>query len=163
MSKKKPHLADLLFDGSSDDDMSPDLLAMETRLAALHGDAAETPSPDLWDRIETRIDRDASAPGTETIPLEEGVWEILTEGIERKVVQIDSAAGLQSYFIRMRSGAVFPIHQHDADEHCVILDGELEIGGHVHGPGTFHLARSGQPHVPITARSDALFFIRGAI
>ncbi len=163
MTRKKTHLADQLTDAAAEDAISPEALALETALLALHGADEVAPSAALWDRIEARISQGETAPGTETVGPEDGVWEALAPGIERKVVQIDRGAGLQSYFVRMRAGSVFPSHQHGADEHCVILEGRLEIGGHSHGAGTYHLARQGHPHVPITAQTDALFFIRGAL
>jgi anti-sigma factor ChrR (cupin superfamily) len=110
-----------------------------------------------------KIAQDETAPGTSTVASDEGVWEEMGPGIERKVVQIHRGSGVQSYFVRMAAGAVLPGHEHGADEHCVILKGRLEIGGRVYGEGTYHFARDGIPHVPITAQSDALFFIHGAL
>lgn len=136
---------------------------LEEALLQLHDPAAASPAPDLWSRIETDIGRQEAAPGTRTITHDEGVWEELAPGIERKLVHVDRAAGTQAYFVRMASGAILPGHEHGADEHCVVLEGTLEIGGDVFGRGTYHFVQDGMPHEPIVARSDAFFFIHGAL
>lgn len=144
-------------------EVSPEAQDLEAALLALHGQATDRPPAGLWDRIETRIGRDAAAPGTRTVVADEGVWERIAPGIDRKVVYVDRETGTQSYFVRMRKGAILPGHEHGASEHCVVLEGSLEIGGAVFGKGTYHFAQEGFPHGSIAARSDAQFFIQGAL
>lgn len=134
----------------------------ESRLGALDtGDTA--PPPDLWDRIEARIDHADKAPGTRTIAADEGVWEDAAPGIRRKIVHVDRRAGTQSYFVRMEKGAVMPTHAHGADEHCIVLSGRLRVGGATFGPGTYHFAQSGVDHVELIAVEPAEFFIHGGL
>ncbi len=145
------------------EEISQEVQFLEQALLPLHGASSEAPAPDLWDRIETAIDREDAAPGSRTIASDEGVWEQFAPGIERKVVHVDRAAGTQAYFVRMAKGAILPGHDHASDEHCVVLDGALEIGGDVFGKGTYHFVRDGMPHGPIRALSDTHFFIQGAL
>ena len=126
--------------------------------------ATDAPAPDgLWDRISDRIDDTISAPQTQTLRREDGVWETLAPGLQRKVVHADRAAGTVSYLVRMRAGAILPVHIHERDEQCVIVEGQLQIGDRSFSAGDFHLAHAGGEHVPIKAVTDSLFFIHGAL
>lgn len=148
----------------TDDAFSAETLMLEEAFLSLHGQDDEGVSlPDnLFGQIMSRIDQQETAPGTSTIAMSDGVWEDIAPGIERKIVYVNRVEGVQSYFVRMQAGATLQEHEHDADEQCVILQGQLEIGGEIFEAGTYHLARRGIPHVPITAHSDAIFFIHGA-
>lgn len=145
------------------DDIAPEAQRLEASLLPLQQLSDVTPSPELWNQIVEKVNQDDHAPGTKTIAQDEGVWENMFKGIERKIVHLDPKAKSHCYFVRMRAGAVLPVHSHDTDEHCVVLEGELEIGGNVFGAGTYHFAQQDISHVPITARTDALFFIHGAL
>ncbi|MDJ0626676.1 MAG: cupin domain-containing protein [Rhodobacter sp.] len=123
----------------------------------------QAPSAGLWDRISDRVDDAISAPETHTHRRDAGIWEPLGPGIERKVVHTDRAAGTLSYFVRMQGGATLPIHTHEMDEQCILLEGRLRIGDLVFEPGDFQLAHAGGKHVPIHAQTDCLFFIHGAL
>lgn len=134
----------------------------EARLAEAAPREMAAPPPDLWSRIERKLDEGAAAPATRTVHAEEGVWEALLPGVERKMLHVDAAGGRIAYLIRMKAGAALPRHRHPADEHCVVLEGELQIGDLVFGAGAYQLAREGETHPRIRARTDTLFFIQGA-
>ncbi len=123
------------------------------------------PSADeaLWGEIEERLDELDTVPGTRTIPLEEGIWERIGDGIDRKVMHVDRAAHTQAFMVRMAKGAVLPSHAHDGDEHCVVVSGKLKIGGRTFSAGAYHFAARNTKHAPITAVSDAVFFIQGPL
>ena len=61
---------------------------------------------------------------------------------------------------RMKAGGRLPPHEHDTDEDCVVLEGELSIGNVTVRAGDFHLARAGIPHDELTSATGALFYIR---
>lgn len=134
------------------------------RFIALDGDAesASAPGARVWEKIEAGLDAGLSAPQTRTIAPDEGVWETLTPGVERKVVSADAAEGAVSYYVRMKAGAVMPAHRHAHDEHCVVLEGDLDIGDVRVVQGAYHLARKGVRHPRIVAVTDALFYIQVA-
>ena len=117
----------------------------------------------LWAGVEALLDQEAAAPQTRTTPPDAGVWEAFVTGVERKVLHLDAASGRMSYFVRMKAGAQMPAHRHAADEHCVVLSGELSIGGVAFGAGAFHFASHGVVHGRITAVTDAVFFIHGGV
>ena len=105
----------------------------ERRLAALDPGGAVAPPPGLWRRIAATIADARASPGT------------------------------QSYFLRVAAGAEIPRHAHAMDEHCVLLEGELEVGGARFGPGDFQLGLAGFDHAPIRAASPAVVFIHGEL
>ncbi len=165
MSKRKSEPLDWVVGVETPgEDDTPEVAAnAEATLLPLQGDDEAAPSSGLWERIAAKVDEAEAIPGTMTIPMSEGTWEPLAPGIERKVVHLDRQAGTQSCFLRMRAGAVLPPHDHGADEHCVVMQGDVEVGGKTFGAGAYHLASKGTPHLPITARSDAVLFIHGAL
>ena len=134
----------------------------ETRLAPI-GETQSTapPPPDLFERIERGLEDLDSAPASRTVRAEDGVWEEITPGVERKTVHVDPGAGKVSYLMRMRAGAALPRHRHSADEHCVLLEGRLRIGELSFGPGGFHYMPAGVTHGRLHAEEDSLFFIHG--
>lgn len=166
MTKEKPSPLEQVLGlvAPSDEGPKADVQLVEAAFLSLHDQDKDRARPpdDMFDRILSKIDQADTAPGTSSIPMSEGVWENIAPGIERKIVYMDRSAGVQSYFVRMKAGAILPEHDHDADEQCVVLQGQLEIGNSIYDAGTYHLARKGVPHVPITAHSDAIFFIHGA-
>lgn len=134
-----------------------------TWLDALDAPVEKAPSEALWQKIEHAIDDTRSAPGTRTLRSDDGVWEALGRGIERRLLHVDRAAGTQSYYVRMREGAVLPLHAHSGTEQCIVLKGRLRIGEAEFDQGDFHLGFEGENHGPITAVTEALFFIHGAL
>ncbi|MEO0362419.1 MAG: cupin domain-containing protein [Pseudomonadota bacterium] len=139
------------------------VLAWEERLAPLAPDAAAPVGEALWRRIERAVGDAERAPGTRTVAPADGVWERIAPGVERKVVHVDRASDAHSYLVRMAAGAALPAHDHAHDEECVVLEGELEVGGAVFGAGAFHFAAKDRAHAAIVARRAALFFVRGAL
>lgn len=149
--------------GSEDADISDRELAWATALGPLDA-AAERPAPaHLWERIAARLTTAEAVPGSRTLGVDDGVWETVGAGVERKLLMVDRGSGESSYYIRMAAGARLPRHRHSRDEHCVVLSGELEIAGQVFGAGVYHFVPSGVIHPVVTAHSDALFFICGAL
>lgn len=117
----------------------------------------------LWSKISDAIEDVEAAPGTRTLRQSDGVWESIAPGIQRRSLLVDRIKGTHSYYVRMRKGAVLPAHSHGMTEQCVVLDGELSIGGTRFGKGDFHIADATHEHSEILAVTDALFFIHGAL
>ncbi len=96
-----------------------------------------------------------------TVPAGPADWQPFMDGIELKVLHAAEAS--LSYLLRLQPGAVLPGHRHPQDEECVVLEGELRIGDVLKvGAGSYHLARAGALHAPITTDTGALIFLRGA-
>lgn len=147
--------------GSGDGD--PAAADWERRLAALDPGGAVAPPPGLWRRIAATIADARASPGTQSRRGGPEGWEVIAPGLEKRLLHVDRAAGTQSYFLRVAAGAEIPRHAHAMDEHCVLLEGELEVGGARFGPGDFQLGLAGFDHAPIRAASPAMVFIHGEL
>lgn len=133
-------------------------------LAGLEPAGAEaTPSASVWTRIEAAVDDLEGAPGTRTVRREQGAWEQLGPGIEKKLLNVDPESGAQSYLMRLAPGARLPPHDHETAEECLVVEGELCIGDRCIGPGEYHLAPAGVHHAVVASKVGAVFFIRGAL
>jgi hypothetical protein len=128
----------------------------EDRLAPLSLAAGSvTPSPALWDRIEAALDEEIGAhSGRINIALDEGNWRPLCPGIMIKPLW-NSANRL----LRCAPGAILPPHDHDEDEHVLVLEGDLVIGGRTLTSGDYHGSRRGHGHGPLTTRGGCLILV----
>lgn len=163
----KPDAAEYLL-GLSDGDISETDAAFGAEVAKwadllspLDGGPEPELPTSLWAGIQARVEEIGEMPGIRTVTPETGVWEMIAPGVERKVVNENAADRTLSYFVRLQAGAVLPEHDHPGNEHCVVLEGELQIGSRTFGVGSYQFAQEGQPHPPVTAQSPSLLFIHG--
>lgn len=135
--------------------------AWEERLHPLDAELTPVAPPaGLWDRIEADIDTSAPLRAV-TIRRQDGEWRRLAEGVEKKQLLVDEAAGTESYLIRLAPGAVLAPHHHALWEECVMLEGEVTIGGVRLAAGDFHVNSGGTRHPPTVSGSGAVFYVRG--
>jgi quercetin dioxygenase-like cupin family protein len=72
-------------------------------------------------------------------------------GISMKMLHQDKSTGGMTGMTRFAPGSSMPAHRHThADQTVFVLQGDLIDNGVTYGPGTFFLARAGQPHGPHT-------------
>lgn len=97
-----------------------------------------------------------------TMRAEEG-WFELAPKIEKKVLNVDREAGIESYLLRIQPGAVGPPHSHARTELMIVLEGELDVGDVHLKAGDFHMAPPGSSHGPASCQTNALVFMQGAL
>lgn len=97
---------------------------------------------------------------TVTIRSTSGEWSKLAPGVHMKRLHRDGAA--RSFLLRLEPGSALPVHRHDADEECLVLEGEVFLGELRVAAGDYHLARGGTMHGQISSPRGALLFIRSA-
>ena len=115
----------------------------------------------LRDRLMKRVAESAARSDTVhlTIPYDENGWVEVMPLIKKKLL-FESEQG-RGVLFRFQPGARLPAHEHDTDEECVVLEGELTIAGEITvRAGDFHLARKDVPHGELTSATGALFYIR---
>lgn len=96
-----------------------------------------------------------------TVPAGPAGWQPFGDGVQIKVLH--ESQGCLSYLLRLAPGARLDAHRHPLDEECLVLEGVLCVGSQVEvGPGGYHLARAGSLHAPISTRTGATIFLRGA-
>jgi quercetin dioxygenase-like cupin family protein len=111
----------------------------------------------LMKRVAATIAR--AEPSHLTVPYDDNGWVEVMPLINKKVL-FESEQG-RGVLFRFQPGARLPPHEHDTDEECVVLEGELTIAGEITvRAGDFHLARKDVPHGELTSATGALFYIR---
>jgi quercetin dioxygenase-like cupin family protein len=129
-------------------------------LAVTPVDPAPTRKTAMRERILQRAtaEKGAGAQSHLTVHLNDEGWMEFMPLIKMKTLfESDDGKGV---LFRFQPGACLPAHEHDTDEECVVLDGELRIGSEIIRAGDFHLARRGIPHSDLTSPIGALFYIR---
>ena len=124
---------------------------------------AVAPSPRVWERISARVDQLEASRETLTVTSSQGVWEVSSPGVYRKVLHVDAEAGWQAFLLRVEPGARVPPHDHSILEECLVLEGEFQLGEETVRKGDLHLGFAGRRHAEITSPAGALLYIRSAL
>jgi len=123
----------------------------------------EAPPSDQFAAIEARIDHArATLPGTFTMRAGSYDWQPLAEGVDAAMLWHNEKAKRQSMLIRMQPGAHYKSHEHDDDEECFVIEGDLVFGELRLKAGDFHLAPRGRTHPPAYSPSGCLLYITAA-
>ena len=153
-----------------DDALRDRVARWERRLDKLEDRSdAIAPSSGLWDRIERALDAETAetaSTGAErlvTLHADDGPWQPIAEGIAKKLLFQDPAAGVESYLLRMAPGTRIAPHGHAKTEECLMLEGDCTIGAQRLGPGDFQAVPAGVDHPEVTTEAGALIYIRGEI
>jgi quercetin dioxygenase-like cupin family protein len=88
-------------------------------------------------------------------------WKPLLPGVMAKTLRRDRVRDTQSQLLRLEPGARIGVHHHRQEEECLILDGEVTVGGQRYATGDYLLVPPGGQHGEIVAPDGALLFIRG--
>ncbi len=160
---------------AADPALAEEIEAWNEQLAPLLLDAPEVEPPaDMFDRIKAAIAASATPKavaskaansnlaGSRTVRADEGTWEALCPGIERKVLWFDREKKRITFLIRAQPGAEFPAHHHDDDEEAYILSGDLSFDDLVLGAGDYHLARPGVSHPVGRTRAGCMLLVTAA-
>jgi anti-sigma factor ChrR (cupin superfamily) len=149
-------------DGDAPD---PAVARWEVRLGGLAAAVpGVTPPQVVFDRAlaQIRAPRPArSDEGTLTVRAEEGSWRPMAPGVRIKTLWHDRRTGRWSALLRVEPGAVYPPHDHDDDEECLVLEGELRFGDLVLKAGDFHLAHKGHRHPKASSPGGCLLYLSG--
>lgn len=142
------------------DEETLQLLSTDTRPVDLSNDQLTSMRKRLMQRIdeEKSFDND----GYITIRPDDGAWSEITPKIEKKILHIDPQSNTESFLLRIQPGAEYPSHIHLRDEHCLMLEGEIEIGN-IEGSlkaGDYHFAPRGSRHGTVTSVAGALLLIQ---
>src|SRR3954447_20440542 len=135
------------------------------QLSPLLLDAPEVEPPAyIFDRIKAKIAtaQPPASAGSRTVRADEGTWEFIYPGIERKMLWHDRDKKRITFLIRAQPGAEFPAHQHDDDEQAYVLSGDLAFEDLVLGAGDYHLARPGVSHPVGRTRMGCMLLVTAA-
>jgi quercetin dioxygenase-like cupin family protein len=114
---------------------------------------AALPSPGLWERIEAATHDDVVARGDAI------AWDAWAPGIARRILARDRSGEARCFMLRLDPGAEIPAHDHDRDEECLVIAGDLLSRSGRLGPGDFILARAGSRHPPMQSVGGGLLYV----
>lgn len=122
--------------------------------------AAEPGAPAaLREAVLARVAADAAT--LLTVREADGDWTELVPGIRRKWLFSDPESGTETFLLRAEPGATLPPHDHDHDEHCLVLSGDVGYGETIRlRTGDYHLARRGSEHAVAHTETGALVYIQ---
>ncbi|MGE0385733.1 MAG: cupin domain-containing protein [Gammaproteobacteria bacterium] len=70
--------------------------------------------------------------------------------------------GSRSYLLRIEPGGRLPAHDHDQDEECYLVEGEVTIGDDLHlAAGDYQFVPAGARHPQMHSVQGCIAFIRG--
>ena len=114
-------------------------------------------------RIQSRIQDTLPVPPSLVAQCSVG-WEAFWPNVWVKVLRQDIVNNIQTALFRLLPGAVVPPaqQQRGLDEQCLVLEGEVLIGGRRIAQGDTHSARNGQQQ-RITSLTGAMLMVRSII
>jgi len=116
-------------------------------------------------RMMARIDQECQSEPAPlvTVRSDEGTWVEIFPKIEKKILHLDKETDTESYLLRLQSGAEIPSHLHEQDEHCLMLEGDIQFGETKFVAGDYLLAPKGSQHSVASTISGALLFIQTGV
>jgi anti-sigma factor ChrR (cupin superfamily) len=149
-------------DAVTDRGLASEIAFWNERLVPLLDTVEVEPPPGLFQRVEVAIrSRSQQLPGTLTIRQDEGRWEPLVEGVERKMLS-SPVPGRVTFLMRCKPGARFPGHPHTDNEECFVIEGDITFDTLTLRAGDYHVARRGHPHPKATTAGGCLLLITAA-
>jgi len=144
---------------------------LDERILGLLGESLEPAdipldrSQTLRARVMERVDKEPATPLADhvTIRLAEGDWIKIAPKIEKKVLRRDLDAGTEAYLLRVGPGATAPAHQHQFDEFCIVLSGEVSFADIHLKAGDFHFSPRGSHHGMAHTSTGALVYLETSL
>ena len=157
MTRKKP-------DSSSPADLlNADAAAMLMPNVSIQPEYSRSPAGSrrlrarMWQTIQRSLRTEHN--NYVTVHCDEGEWVPLFPLVEMKVLRAVGEGA--SFLLRLQPGAHLPAHDHLDVEECLMMKGDLDLGGGtILRAGDYHMAPRGLSHGTAVSRNGALVFIR---
>jgi anti-sigma factor ChrR (cupin superfamily) len=81
------------------------------------------------------------------------------EGVEYKVLYVDSETKNVTSLLKLQPGAAYPAHRHAGVEQCLVLEGSVRIGQIFLEPGDFEYAQAGTDHAIVQSDSGCVLML----
>lgn len=143
-------------------DRSEELRAEVERLrgvtsSLLESAPAVSPPEDLRDRVMARIATIGPTLSRETA----AEWhESGVEGVSLRRLFMDPGSGRETILVRLRAGAVYPMHHHTGHEECYVIEGDLIDGDIRMNAGDYTCFPTGSHHGPLTTEQGCLLLVQ---
>jgi len=154
-------------DAAGDPSLAAEIARVNAELSPLLLDAPEVEPPAyVFDRIKQQIAASAQPrgepAGSRTVRADEGKWEFICPGIERKMLWHDREKKRITFLIRAQPGSEFPAHHHDEDEEAYLLSGDLAFDDLLLSAGDYYLARPGVRHPVGRTKGGCMLLVSAA-
>lgn len=123
----------------------------------------------LHDTLMQQVAKQAAceAEGYTTVRASDDSWIHPLPGASLKVLNREPGSegidGVLSYLLRLEPGFKSKGHNHPVDEECLMLEGDLTLGGLTLNAGDYHLVAAGLLHGNVSTVNGCMAFIRGAV
>ncbi|MFK7958616.1 MAG: cupin domain-containing protein [Lysobacterales bacterium] len=114
----------------------------------------------IKDRLMERVQEE---PPLNVIRADDGQWLPLEPGITMKPLYRSPDNGRVTALWKVEAGTNVAAHDHQEDEECLVLEGEIVVSGVTINAGDYLLGKKGQPHPVIECPRGALLLLRGAM
>lgn len=114
----------------------------------------------IKDRLMERVQEE---PPLNLIRADDGDWLPLEPGIEIKPLYRSPQNGRITALWKVEAGTNVAAHDHEQDEECLVLEGEIVVNGVSIRAGDYLLGKTGQPHPVIECPRGALLLVRGVM
>jgi quercetin dioxygenase-like cupin family protein len=84
-------------------------------------------------------------------------------GVSIKLLHLDRQRRQFTVLMKLEPGAVYPAHAHDGPEECVVIEGEILVGGVRMRQGDYQRAEPGSEHVDQRSETGALLFVTAPV
>jgi anti-sigma factor ChrR (cupin superfamily) len=126
-----------------------------------------TPPPAVKERLMEQVRR-ASAEPAPGILLQQGGLLLSSAdrmpwtrsklpGVWTKTLFVDKKRGYRTSLVRLEPGSEFPSHRHSDVEELFVIEGEMEIHGHLVGPGSYCRAEPDSLHQAARTKTGSVF------
>jgi anti-sigma factor ChrR (cupin superfamily) len=106
-------------------------------------------------RAPAKVDLDSFV----TIRAGEGEWHAASEGVLVKTLFVDQKTGAVTSLFKFNAGAHAPRHLHQANEQCLVVEGDFHLNDESFGPGDYTCAMAGSVHESAYSVNGALLLI----
>lgn len=117
--------------------------------------------------VQQKIQQEKACKGDgfSTHRTNDGEWVEAMQGAHYKILHNEgnSLDGVISYLIRLEAGVEMDGHNHPFDEECLMIEGDLCLGGLTLNKGDFHFAAAGVKHAHVGTTNGCIAFIRGPL
>lgn len=108
------------------------------------------PPAGLWAALEAKIEQDLAKIDRH----DDGIWAETAPGVRTKLLWDG-----RSLLISCEAGALIPEHEHFAEEHIMVIHGDMIIDGRDFGMGDTLLMPKGSFHGQTTTKTGCLILI----
>lgn len=124
---------------------------------ALHDGPDIAPPEAVWRAIDAAL-----GPPVMSRMKGEGEWFAVAPGARMRMLMVDPPSGHRTSLLRLEPGTIFPAHDHEQLEECLVLEGDITVDGREYRAGDYVIAGARTEHREIPTREGALVMLRWA-